>query len=193
VRGSTWDRNGTVSAWSFWVSRGLSWHWRGPEVVNAGPNWHCANGRRPTDSEGMIGRSGSYCRKSLFVVWRSVGCGAGTALSLVKLVKKYPGVAMKRAPGGASVSGRGFLTCERVAYSCLQPRSGLTMDFYSITADRRVMAGVPCIRGLRNPVATVVGMVADGMSADEILAASGRGRALKRMVCSELEVPGIVL
>ena len=28
------------------------------------------------------------------------------------------------------------------------------------------MDGVPCIRGLRIPVATVVGMVADGMAAD---------------------------
>ncbi|MGO9319458.1 MAG: DUF433 domain-containing protein [Solirubrobacteraceae bacterium] len=33
------------------------------------------------------------------------------------------------------------------------------------------MNGVPCIRGLRIPVATVVGMVADGMSDPEILAA----------------------
>ncbi len=33
------------------------------------------------------------------------------------------------------------------------------------------MGGVPCIRGLRIPVATVVGMVADGMSNAEILAA----------------------
>jgi uncharacterized protein (DUF433 family) len=33
------------------------------------------------------------------------------------------------------------------------------------------MAGAPCIRGLRIPVATVVGMVADGMSIPEILAA----------------------
>ena len=31
------------------------------------------------------------------------------------------------------------------------------------------MAGVPCIRGLRIPVATVVGMLADGMSEDEIV------------------------
>ncbi len=31
------------------------------------------------------------------------------------------------------------------------------------------MGGVPCIRGLRIPVATVVGMVADGMTGDEIL------------------------
>ncbi len=33
------------------------------------------------------------------------------------------------------------------------------------------MGGVPCIRGLRIPVATVVGMVADRMSEQEILAA----------------------
>lgn len=33
------------------------------------------------------------------------------------------------------------------------------------------MDGVPCIRGLRIPVATVVGMVADGMATEEILAA----------------------
>jgi len=33
------------------------------------------------------------------------------------------------------------------------------------------MGGVPSIRGLRIPVATVVGMVADGMSEAEILAA----------------------
>ena len=31
------------------------------------------------------------------------------------------------------------------------------------------MGGVPCIRGLRFPVASVVAMVADGMTADEIL------------------------
>jgi uncharacterized protein (DUF433 family) len=33
------------------------------------------------------------------------------------------------------------------------------------------MGGVPCIRGLRIPVATVVGMVADGMTEGEILKA----------------------
>jgi uncharacterized protein (DUF433 family) len=31
------------------------------------------------------------------------------------------------------------------------------------------MGGVPCIRGLRIPVSTVVGMVAEGMTTDEIL------------------------
>lgn len=40
-----------------------------------------------------------------------------------------------------------------------------------ITIDPKQMNGVPCIRGLRIPVATVVGMVADGMSPEEILRA----------------------
>jgi len=31
------------------------------------------------------------------------------------------------------------------------------------------MGGVPCIRRMRIPVATIVGMIADGMSAEEIL------------------------
>lgn len=44
------------------------------------------------------------------------------------------------------------------------------MTFERITTDPEVLGGVPCIRGLRVPVATVVGMVADGMSVDEILA-----------------------
>jgi len=33
------------------------------------------------------------------------------------------------------------------------------------------MGGVPCIRGLRVPVATVVGLVAEGMADAEVLAA----------------------
>ena len=43
------------------------------------------------------------------------------------------------------------------------------MEFSRITVDARQLAGVPCIRGLRIPVATVVGMVADGMTTREIL------------------------
>ena len=45
------------------------------------------------------------------------------------------------------------------------------MRFQRITVNSNQMGGVPCLRGLRIPVATVVGMVADGMSRDEILAA----------------------
>jgi uncharacterized protein (DUF433 family) len=33
------------------------------------------------------------------------------------------------------------------------------------------MGGQPCIRGIRIPVATVVDMIADGMSIDEVVAA----------------------
>ena len=44
------------------------------------------------------------------------------------------------------------------------------MTFDRITVEPGKMNGQPCIRGLRIPVATVVGMVADGMTADEIVA-----------------------
>ena len=40
-----------------------------------------------------------------------------------------------------------------------------------ITVNPNQMGGVPCIRGLRIPAATVVGMVAEGMAHDEILRA----------------------
>ncbi len=45
------------------------------------------------------------------------------------------------------------------------------MAFTRITVDPKKMGGVPCIRGLRIPVATVVEMVAEGMSQKEILQA----------------------
>ena len=45
------------------------------------------------------------------------------------------------------------------------------VTFQRIAVDPKQMGGVPCIRGLRIPVATVVGMVADAMTVDEILAA----------------------
>ena len=45
------------------------------------------------------------------------------------------------------------------------------MAFNRITVDPGKMGGVPCIRGLRIPVATVVGMVAGGMTETEILEA----------------------
>ena len=40
-----------------------------------------------------------------------------------------------------------------------------------ITVCQNQMGGVPCIRGLRIPVATMVAMIADGMNTDEILKA----------------------
>ena len=43
------------------------------------------------------------------------------------------------------------------------------MKYSRITIETDKMGGVPCIRGLRIPVATVIGMVAEGMSTDRIL------------------------
>ncbi len=45
------------------------------------------------------------------------------------------------------------------------------MTFSRISVRPDQMGGVPCIRGLRIPVATVVGMIADGMTEAEILKA----------------------
>lgn len=43
------------------------------------------------------------------------------------------------------------------------------MKFARISVNPKQMDGVPCIRSLRIPVATVVGMLADGMADKEIL------------------------
>ncbi len=43
------------------------------------------------------------------------------------------------------------------------------MNFTRITTNTSQMGGVPCIRGLRIPVATIVGMIADGMSVAEVV------------------------
>ena len=45
------------------------------------------------------------------------------------------------------------------------------MKFTRITSNPRQMGGMPCIRGLRIPVATVIGMIAEGMTETEILSA----------------------
>ena len=43
------------------------------------------------------------------------------------------------------------------------------MGFERITVDAAVMGGMPCVRGLRIPVASVVAMVADGMTVETIV------------------------
>jgi uncharacterized protein (DUF433 family) len=47
----------------------------------------------------------------------------------------------------------------------------MKMKISRVTVDATQMNGVPCVRGLRIPVATVVEMVAQGMSDSEILTA----------------------
>ena len=50
-------------------------------------------------------------------------------------------------------------------------KEDFAMRFERITMRPGQMGGQPCIRGLRIPVSTVVDMVADGMSTEEIVAA----------------------
>jgi uncharacterized protein (DUF433 family) len=45
------------------------------------------------------------------------------------------------------------------------------MEFTRITIDPEQMGGVPCIRNLRIPVATVITMFAEGMREENILSA----------------------
>lgn len=47
----------------------------------------------------------------------------------------------------------------------------LLLCYERITIDPNQMGGVSCIRGLRIPVATIVTMVAEGMTQEQILAA----------------------
>ncbi len=59
-----------------------------------------------------------------------------------------------------------------VASPVLGPRrlQCAVMEFKRITTDARQMGGVPCLRGLRIPVATVVSLVAEGETVERILA-----------------------
>ena len=54
------------------------------------------------------------------------------------------------------------------------------MKFTRITVNPKQMGGVPCIRGLRIPVSTVVGMIADSMTEEEIL------NAFPDLVCEDI-------
>ena len=44
------------------------------------------------------------------------------------------------------------------------------MEFKRVTVNPHQMGGVPCLRGVRIPVATIVGLVAEGQTTPEILA-----------------------
>jgi uncharacterized protein (DUF433 family) len=53
----------------------------------------------------------------------------------------------------------------------LEISGGKEVKFNRITVNPNQRGGVPCIRGLRIPVATIIGMIADGMTEEEILRA----------------------
>jgi uncharacterized protein (DUF433 family) len=44
------------------------------------------------------------------------------------------------------------------------------MGYTRITTDSGQMGGVPCLRGLRIPIATIVALVAEGETSEDILA-----------------------
>ncbi len=48
-------------------------------------------------------------------------------------------------------------------------RVGMESEFERITVDPSKMRGAPCIRGLRIPVATVLGQLAAGVPSEQIL------------------------
>jgi uncharacterized protein (DUF433 family) len=50
------------------------------------------------------------------------------------------------------------------------PGYTVDMEFKRITTNPRQMGGVPCLRGLRIPVATVLALVAEGQTTESILA-----------------------
>jgi uncharacterized protein (DUF433 family) len=52
----------------------------------------------------------------------------------------------------------------------MQPIANETPDLGRITSDPNVMGGKPCIRGMRVTVGTIVGLLAAGATAEEILA-----------------------
>jgi uncharacterized protein (DUF433 family) len=63
-----------------------------------------------------------------------------------------------------TAAGVRFLTDQR------PPGYTVNMEFKRITTNPRQMGGVPCLRGLRIPVATVVALVAEGQTREGILA-----------------------
>lgn len=53
------------------------------------------------------------------------------------------------------------------------------MRFTRITVDPAQMGGVPCVRGMRIPVATVPDMLADGMADAEVVTVYRTSRIVK--------------
>ena len=70
------------------------------------------------------------------------------------------------------------------------------MNFPRITINPYQMNGMPCIRGLRIPVATIVAMVAEGMNDAEILGNRGTQHSihgeLSRNRCCVLLIPSTI-
>ena len=68
----------------------------------------------------------------------------------------------RHSPASESLVASTFLGLGRLQWAL--------MKFKRITTDARQMGGVPCLRGLRIPVATIVSLVAEGETVERILA-----------------------
>lgn len=64
---------------------------------------------------------------------------------------------------------RSFAPAQHVAGPSAKDYTEL-MSEPRVVADHRIMGGVPCVRGTRIPVATIVGLLAQGQSVEQILA-----------------------
>lgn len=100
----------------------------------------------------------------------------GWRCSMSALTPNYAASLKKSNPGHADCQPtchlrRGTLTRIRCRHRRLAESSAYTalMEFPRITVNPEVMGGIATLRGLRIPVATVVVMVADGMTTQEIL------------------------
>ncbi len=75
----------------------------------------------------------------------------------------------RRVSGAVAIEGAILVRDGKLTgYAGLAREGAITFERITVKPDK--MDGQPCIRGLRIPVATVVSMVADGMTTEEIVA-----------------------
>jgi uncharacterized protein (DUF433 family) len=92
---------------------------------------------------------------------------------MVRIITADPGCPRctpSRAPDNpVDQSGRRCVAVTCGLYERGGYRVGMESEFERITVDPSKMRGAPCIRGLRIPVATVLGQLAAGVPAEQIL------------------------
>lgn len=77
----------------------------------------------------------------------------------------------RRGDGTSRIQDGRPMICSERRSAWQLVRDGQIADAPRITQDPAVMGGKPCIRGMRITVATIVGLIAAGRTADEILRA----------------------
>lgn len=111
-----------------------------------------------------VGPTFGVHRWVLFAVDRCVGVSARCQLDTPESASMF-GSAPK--PSTSTSTSTSTPPAGRLSISARYDRP---MVFARITVDVERMGGVPCVRDLRFPVASIVAMLADGMTNDEILA-----------------------